>query len=328
MSTVPERRPLGATGLTVSSVILGCGNFGGAGSERSLWGTGTDRDEAFRLMDAAVDLGVTCLDTADAYGGGLSERFVGEWLAGRPGHVRERLLIATKVGQPVGDGPGDRGLHPSRIPRQVESSLRRLGVDTIDLYLTHHPDPAVPWADTLGALGEMVAAGKIRHVGACNMTAADLRAAAPAGGPPPFGWVQNACNLLQHAEQAGVLDVVGRHGLGYTPHSPLAGGWLTGKYTDVEHYPPGSRMATRPQRYEAFVDPTLPARIAALRTHAEQRGCSLPALALAWLLGSRQVTACLVGPRRPGHLEVVSEALGLDIDDDERALLEELAAGP
>lgn len=324
-------RQLGSTGLEISQVILGCGNFGGTGSTPTLWGSGSGRDEAFRVMDAAFDLGIICFDTADSYGGGLSERFIGEWLRTKSAAVRDQILISTKVGQPVGQAATDRGLSARHIARQIDRSLTRLGVDSVAMYLIHHPDPSTPMVETMSALDTVAAAGKVRHLGACNMTPEqihDMAWVSERNGLRSFEWIQNPYNLIQRDDEKSLFERIAARGLGYTPHSPLAGGWLTGKYRKIDSFPADSRMARRPGRYESFVTESLPARIDELRRHSELRGCSLPALALAWLLSNPHVTAPIVGPRRPEHLDVVAEALTLTLSVDEcRELADVMARG-
>src|SRR5690242_19641804 len=151
---------LGGTGIRVSRVILGCGNFGGVGSAPAFFGRGETEEEAFALMDAAWEAGITTFDTADAYGGGRSEAAIGAWLRTRGPDVRERIVLSTKTFNPMAEG-ADHGLAPARVRRQVESSLGRLGVERVDLFLTHDWDPDVPIAETAGVLEELVAEGKV-----------------------------------------------------------------------------------------------------------------------------------------------------------------------
>src|ERR671911_1484242 len=234
-------------------VILGCGNFGGIGSAPAFFGQGESEEEAFALMDAAWELGLTRFDTADAYGGGRSETWIGRWMADR-GH---RPTLTTKVFHSVVGDPSDRGLARERILRQIEGSLERLGVERVDLYLIHEPDPDTPIAETLGALDELVRAGKVGAVGASNVGAAQLREALQVSadrGLARFEWVQNSYNLLERKDEDELLPLCAEHGLGYTPFSPLAGGWLTGKYQPGEPYPTGSRMTLRPDPYASFED--------------------------------------------------------------------------
>jgi aryl-alcohol dehydrogenase-like predicted oxidoreductase len=307
-----DQRRLGGSDIEVSRVILGCGNFGGIGSAPELFGQGESRDEAFAIMDAAVELGITTFDTADAYGGGRSETYIGEWLRAKGPEVRDRIVLSTKTFNPMHEG-ADRGLRPERIRRQLESSLDRLGVEQVDMYLTHEQDPDTPLEDTLGALEEAVRAGKARAIGASNVDANWL---AEARGR--FAWVQNSYSLLDREAEAEVLPLCAEQGLGFTPFSPLAGGWLTGKYRPGEPPPPGSRMTQRPEGYRHLDAAATYRGLDLLREAAAARDVDTTTLALAWVLSHPQVTAVVVGPRRPEHLEPAIRALDLPLTADER----------
>ena len=312
---------LGTTGIEVSRVALGCGNFGGIGSAPAFFGHGESEEQALALMDAAWELGITLFDTADAYGGGRSERAIGRWLAGRGLEVGERIVLSTKVFHSVEGDPGDRGLAPERIRRQIDGSLARLGVERVDLYLIHAQDPETPIADTLGALDGLVRAGKVRAIGTSNTSAAGLDEALGAseeGGLARFDWVQNAYSLLERDDEADVLPLCERHGLGYTPFSPLAGGWLAGRYRRGEPYPAGSRMTLRPEPYEEIAVERTFDGLEALEAAARERGTDAATLALAWVLDNPLVTAVIVGPRRPEHLEPARAALELQLTEAER----------
>jgi aryl-alcohol dehydrogenase-like predicted oxidoreductase len=316
-----EYRHLGTTGIEISRVALGCGNFGGIGSAPAFFGRGESEEEAFALMDAAWELGITLFDTADAYGGGRSERAIGRWLAQRGPDVRERVVLSTKVFHSVEGDPADHGLAPERIRRQIEGSLRRLGVERVDLYLTHEPDPETPNGETLAALDGLVREGKVGAIGASNVTTAELDEALRASeerGLASFEWVQNSYSLLERGDEEELLPLCERHGLGYTPFSPLAGGWLTGKYRPGEAYPEGSRMTFRPEPYREIEHEGTFAALAALDEAARPRGVNMATLALAWLLGDDRVTSVVVGPRRPEHLEPALAALQLDLTPEER----------
>jgi aryl-alcohol dehydrogenase-like predicted oxidoreductase len=320
-----ERRPLGRSGLDVSRLVLGCGNFGGIGSAPELFGQGESQDEAFAVMDAAWKLGITTFDTADAYGGGRSETYIGEWLRTRPPEVRERVQLSTKVFNPMDEGE-DWGLAPARIRRQLEGSLHRLGVPRVDMYLTHDQDPETPILDTLRALDELVRAGKVRAIGASNVDGAGLEealAASESHGLARFEWVQNSYSLLDREAEAEILPLCAEHGLGFTPFGPLAGGWLTGKYRQGEPPPPGSRMTQRPEGYVHLDTPSTYRGLARLAEEATARGVDTAALALAWVLSHPLVTAVVVGPRRPAHLDAAQDALALHLSERERS---ELAA--
>jgi aryl-alcohol dehydrogenase-like predicted oxidoreductase len=298
-----ERAYLGQTGVRVSRIILGCGNFGGVGSTPALFDHGESREEAFAIMDAAWEAGITTFDTADAYGGGRSETYIGDWLRTKGPEVRDEIVLATKTFNPMDDGE-DHGLAPARVKRQLESSLDRLGVERVQLYLTHAWDPAVPIAETAGALDELQREGKIGVYGASNVDGENLREL-PAG----FGWVQNSYSLLDREAEAEVLPLCAERGLGFTPFSPLAGGWLTGKYRRNEPPPPGSRMTMRPEPYEHLREDAVFDLLEKLDREAEEKGTTMAALAIAWLFENPQVTAVIVGPRRPAQLEPALAAL-------------------
>jgi aryl-alcohol dehydrogenase-like predicted oxidoreductase len=316
-----EYRELGTTGVEVSRIALGCGNFGGIGSAPAFFGQGETEEEAFALMDAAWELGITLFDTADAYGGGRSERAIGRWLASRGPEARDRIVLSTKVFHSVEGDPADRGLAPDRIRRQIDGSLARLGVERVDLYLLHAQDPETPIGDTLAALDELVRAGKVGAIGTSNTSAAELEDALRTSderGLVRFGWAQNSYSLLERADEADVQPVCARHGLGYTPFGPLAGGWLAGRYRRGEPYPAGSRMTLRPEPYEEIARERTFDGLEALEAAARGRGADSPTLALAWVLENPDVTAVIVGPRRPVHLEPGRAALGLRLSQEER----------
>jgi aryl-alcohol dehydrogenase-like predicted oxidoreductase len=323
-----EQREVGRSGIAVSQVILGCGSFGGLGSAPAFFGQGIARDEAFRIMDAACELGITAFDTADAYGGGRSETWIGEWLAGKGRSVRDELVLETKTFNPLREG-GDRGLARTRIRRQIDGSLKRLGVERIGLYLAHEFDPDVPQEETLRAFDELVRAGKIGAAGASNFTAEHLAEAVEISeleGLARYELVQNSFSLLERGDAETVLPVCREHGLAYEAYSPLAGGWLTGKYRRGEPYPEGSRMTTRPEEYVAYAAEGVFDALEALEREALVRGVSMPALALAWLLGAPEITAVVVGPTRAEELEPVREALALELAPEDREHLRGLFA--
>jgi aryl-alcohol dehydrogenase-like predicted oxidoreductase len=312
-----EHRALGRSGLEVSRIILGCGNFGGLGSSTSHFGAGETEGEARALMDAAWEAGITTFDTADAYGGGRSESFIGNWLRSQGADVRDRIVLTTKTFNPMSDG-ADYGLAPERIRRQLEGSLERLGVESVPLYLAHATDPAVPVAETIGTLDELVADGKIRAYGGSNVDAAWLEEALLLGRPD---WAQNSYSLLDREAEQGVLNVCAREGLGFTPFSPLAGGWLTGKYRRGVELPAGSRMTLRPEPYLHLQQDRVFDALEALEAQAAERGTTSATLAFAWLLAHPNVTAVVVGPRRPEQLRPALEALELELSPPEREQL-------
>ena len=317
---------LGSSGIDVSPIILGCGNFGGVGSSPAFFGRGKTREEAFAVMDAAWEAGITTFDTADAYGGGRSETWIGDWLRTKGSDVRGRIVLSTKTFNPMDEGE-DHGLAPARIRRQLESSLQRLGVERVDMYLAHDWDPGVPVAETLGALAELVTAGKVGVVGASNVDGEQLREALAAESRARYEWVQNSYSLLDREPEREVLPLCAERGLGFTPFSPLGGGWLTGKYRRGETAPPGSRMTMRPEPYlHRLDDDSVWRGLDGLAASAEERGTTPAALALAWLLGDPRVTAVIVGPRRSEHLEPALAALAAPLSERERAELSGLFA--
>jgi 1-deoxyxylulose-5-phosphate synthase len=284
-------------GIPVTRIVLGCGNFGGIGSAPALFGQGDGPDDAFEMMDAAWEAGITTFDTADAYGGGRSESYIGDWIRSRR---PDGLVLETKTFAPMEEG-ADHGLAPARVKRQVEGSLRRLGVERVDLFLTHAWDPDVPISETAGALDDLVAEGKIGAYGCSNVDGGELTEAIDVGA---FRWVQNSYSLLDRDVERDVLPLCAEHGLGFTPFSPLAGGWLTGKYRRDEAPPAGSRMTLRPEPYASLRTDETYGRLERLAELGE------PAtLALAWLLAEPRVTAVVVGPRRPEQLRPALDAL-------------------
>ena len=319
-----DYRQLGGTGFELSRIGLGCGNFGGIGSAPELFGQGESEEEAFALMDAAWAAGITFFDTAASYGGGRSESWVGRWRSERGAAV----LLSSKVYWSVSGDPDDHGLSRERILRELAASLQRLGVERLDLYLTHEPDPETPIEETLRALDELVRAGKVRAIGASNLDAEQLEEALETSerlGLARFDWVQNEFSLLEQGA-GGVLPVCKREGLGFTPFSPLGGGWLTGKYRRGESYPAGSRMTLRPEPYEELATEETFRALEAFAAAAAERGAEPAALAIAWVLSHPQVTAVVIGPRRPEQLEPALAALELRLAPAERDELAELFA--
>jgi aryl-alcohol dehydrogenase-like predicted oxidoreductase len=306
-------------GPTLARIALGCGNFGGVGSAPAFFGQGLTEDQAFELMDAAWAAGITHFDTADAYGGGRSEQAIGRWIRSRG--VRPQLT--TKTFNPMGAGE-DHGLRPDRVARQLSASLDRLGVDHVELYLAHDYDPDVPLAETVGAFLAAQADGLIGAYGVSNFDAAQLTAALAAGAPQA---IQNSYSLLTRQDEPELLPLCAQRGVAYLAFSPLAGGWLTGKYRRGTPYPAGSRMTQRPEPYREFVTDRTYEALDKLAAIAARRGTSLAGLALAWLLADDRVAQIVVGPGRPEHLAPVAEALAGPVTGQERAAIEEAVAG-
>lgn len=316
--TLGAARPLGRSAVSVPRVALGCGNFGGVGSAPEFFGQGLSEDQAFKLMDAAWEFGITHFDTADAYGGGRSELWVGRWIRSRG--VRPQLT--TKTYNPMRAG-ADQGLRPERIARQLRTSLDRLGVGSVELYLAHEFDPQVPLPDTFGALEHAQAEGLIRAYGVSNFSAAALAASLTAGQPQA---IQNSYSLLAPGEEQEVLALCAERKVAYLAFSPLAGGWLTGKYRRGLPFPAGSRMSQRPGPYTGLVtDQTFDA-LDRLEVMASRRGISMAGLALAWLLADERVTQIVTGPGRPEHLAPVGEALTHRLTAEDRAAVGSVVA--
>jgi aryl-alcohol dehydrogenase-like predicted oxidoreductase len=322
-----DYRSLGSTGLQVSRIALGCGNFGGIGSAPEFYGKGESDDEAAAIMDAAYELGINVFDTADAYGGGRSETAIGKWLAGKGSAVRDQVLLSTKAFNPVGDGPNDRGLSRRALVRQVDASLGRLGAERLDLFLIHEPDPLTPLEETLSALDDLRRAGKLLYIGASNIEAWRLARAlwiSDVRDLARFEWVQSGYSLLDRSAEAEVLPLCADQGLGFSPFSPLAGGWLTGKYRRGEEAPAGSRMTLRSEPYEHLEREVVFDSLERLEQMAAERGIDMATLALAWLMASPLVNPIVVGPRRPAHLDPAMAALELKLTDNDIYELSEL----
>jgi aryl-alcohol dehydrogenase-like predicted oxidoreductase len=261
-------------------------------------------------MDAAWARGIRAFDTADAYGGGRSETWIGRWMAARG----LRPALTTKVFHSVVGDPDDSGLSAERIRRQIDGSLERLGVERVDAYLIHEPDPETPIAETLGALTELVETGKVAAIGASNVDREWLEEGLALA---PISVVQNSYSLLDRDAEE-VLPLCAERGLAFTAFGPLAGGWLTGKYRRGEPHPPGSRMTQRPEGYVEFERDAVYEGLSHLEGAARERGVDLATLAFAWLFSNRVVTAVVAGPRRPEHFDPAFAGLELQLSPNER----------
>jgi aryl-alcohol dehydrogenase-like predicted oxidoreductase len=313
-----EYRRLGTTGLKISRLGLGCGNFGGIGSAPAFFGMGENEEQAFALLDRSTDAGINFLDTADAYGGGRSEAFIGRWLQARSPAVRNRILLSSKVFNPVGTGPNDRGLSRRHIIQQVDASLGRLGTDRLDMYLIHEPDPETRLDETLEALNDLVRSGKVLYVGASNIETWRLASAlniSEVRRLARFEWVQNAYSLLERTPERELFPLCRDRGVGFTAFSPLAGGWLTGKYRTASAYPAGSRMTLRPEPYEHLATPVVFDALAKLGEEARTRGMDVTALAIAWVLHQPCVDAAIIGPRSTKHIDAALGSVGVELSD-------------
>ncbi len=295
--------------MKFSGIALGCGNFGGIGSSPEFFGQGIPEDEAFAIMDRAWAAGLHWFDTADAYGGGCSEEWIGKWIAARK---PDGLVLTTKVFHSTTGTPGDTGLAPDRIRRQLEGSLQRLGVARIDLYLAHEPDPATPLGDTIATLEALGEEGLIGAWGLSNHDRAGLEEAAHHGRPE---LLQNSFSLLDRADEGDVLLFCSDRGIAYVPFGPLSGGWLTGKYRRGEPFPAGSRMTQRPGPYERLVDDQVFDGLDRLRAEAEALGVDMPTLAFAWVLA--RVDGAVCGPTRAAQLDPILAARDLQLSADD-----------
>ena len=315
---------LGATGLEISRLILGCGNFGGVGSAPEFYGFGETEEQAIDLMDRAWDAGITAFDTADAYGDGRSETYIGRWVARKGPAVRDRLVLTSKVFNPVGPGPNRRGLSRKHITQQIDASLTRLQTDRLDLYLMHEPDPETPIEETLRAFDDLVRAGKVLHIGASNIEAWRLALARGISDRlriARFESVQNSYSLLDRSAEREMLPLCRHESMAFTAFSPLAGGWLSGKYRSGKPYPDGSRMTMRPEPYTHLTNERVFAGLAALEADARARGLAMSTLALAWELHQPGLTAAVIGPRTAAHLDAAVVASEVSLQPKEVAAI-------
>jgi len=315
-----QYRQLGRTSIEISRIALGCGTFGGIGSPAALIGRGLDEAAAFATMDEAMELGITLFDTAFSYAGGASDRMIGRWLARQDSKARQRIRIATKVGTIVSAEGMRTDLSPRTIAEHLSSSLERLDLEHVDLCLSHGPDTQTPIEATLEGFAAVIEAGKVSHIGACNVTPDQLRDALAASdrlGLPRFEWIQNAYSLLSRTDESELFAICRDHGLGLTPYSPVAGGVLTGKYARDQPPPRDSRLSLRPEG--ALSSPETFDSIDRLRQHAAALGVSAGALALAWVMSHPLVTAAIAGPSRTSeHLQLAREALTVQFDEHSR----------
>jgi len=285
----------------VDRIIFGCGNFGGIGSSPALRSAGDSTEQALRLLDQARRVGLRRFDTANTYGGGASEEVLGKWLRAQGPAFRRDVQIATKVGNPHGCPPGERPLSRAQIAAHLDMSLRRLGVERIDLYYTHEFDRATPLEETLEAMGRAVESGKIACFGVSNASLADVEAVRKLAGRrlgAHFEYVQNEYNLLATADAETLIPYCAAHGLKYTAFSPLAGGMLTGKYRFDETPPAGSRLAEAPEACAAYLGDESLAAIERLKRSAAAQGGTMAGAALRFVLDTPGLESLIVAPRR------------------------------
>lgn len=288
-----ETTHLGGSTLDVSRVGLGCNNFGGR----------LDRAATRAVLDAALDVGINFLDTADVYGSGDSERFIGAALGGR----RDRVVLGTKFGSDTSiPGPGGSRDH---LRRAIEASLGRLGTDVVDLYTYHRPDGVTPIEETLAAMQELVDEGRVRWLGLSNVDAGHVHAAAANG--VTVVAVQNHYSLLHRDDDADVLPLCRRHGIGYVPYFPLASGRLTGKYRRGEPAPAGSRLAGRPLDESDFE------AVEALERVGSKRGRTLLELAVGGLASIPGISSVIAGATSPEQVRANAAAGAWRASDDD-----------
>jgi aryl-alcohol dehydrogenase-like predicted oxidoreductase len=293
-----EMRTLGRTGVKVSPLCLGAMMFGG-------WGN-TDHDDSIRIIHRALDAGINFVDTADVYSRGESEEIVGKALAGGR---RDNVVLATKVHGTMGDDPNEYGNSRRWIVREVENSLRRLKTDWIDLYQIHRPEPDTDVDDTLGALSDLVHAGKVRYIGSSTFQPSEVVEAqwvAERRGRERFVCEQPPYSILVRGVEAELLPVVQRYGMGAIAWSPLAGGWLSGTFRKGTDAEPSSRRAQMlPQRYDLSLPENQRKLDAAeaLAQLAEENGMTLIELSIAFVIRHPAITAAIIGPRTMEHLE-------------------------
>ena len=311
-----ETRRLGS--LSVSSVGLGCNNFGMRCDER----------RSVEVVHAALDVGITLFDPADVYGGkGRSEELLGKGLGAR----RDEVVVATKFANPMDDSGERQGASARWITQAVEDSLRRLGTDRIDLYQQHVPDDAVPLDETLRALDALVRVGKVLEVGHSNFSAPMIdQAAAVAAeqGLRPFVSAQNELSLLRRRVADEVLPACERHGLGMLPYFPLASGMLTGKYRRGEAPPEGTRLAGAPEerRAKALADAQFDV-VERLEAFAAERDHTLLELAFAWLLGLPAMASVIAGATSAEQGRANASAAAWTLTEDDRQQLDAILTG-
>ena len=299
-----ETRRIGS--LEVSVVGLGCNNFG--------WRI--DADASAAAVNAALDAGINFFDTADIYGAGASEEFLGRALGSRRGEI----LIASKFGMKLDEQR--RGARPEYVRRAVEDSLQRLGTDRIDLYQLHQPDPEVPIAETLGALDDLVRAGKVREIGCSNFSGEQLRAAdvAVQADSARFASVQNQYSLVHREPEADVIPECVRLRIAFLPYFPLANGLLTGKYRRGQPLPEGSR-ARDGFGPKVFTDANL-ALVESLTELAAGRGHTMLELAVSWLAAQPAVASVIAGAKTPQQVKANASAASWRLTAEDRAAVE------
>ena len=310
-----QYRQLGSTGLRVSTVGLGTNNFGFR----------MDEESSLRVAKFAVDQGINFFDTANSYGRGLSEERIGKALKG----IRQDVIIATKVGNPMGDGTNDRGASRYHIMQQVEDSLRLLQTDYIDLYQIHRPDPNTPIEETLRALDDLVHQGKVRYIGGSNYNGwqtAEAVLTARSLGLTEFVTMQPEYNMLNRGIEAELLPFCDKYNIGILPYYPLASGFLTGKYLQGQEAPEGTRLAGNERAKENTLTDKNFSILSKLSKFAEDRGHPMVELAIAWLLAKPAVSSVIAGATKEEQVTANVKASDWDLTESEIEELDGLLA--
>jgi aryl-alcohol dehydrogenase-like predicted oxidoreductase len=320
-----EYRQLGRSGLRVSTITLGTMGYGGSGSFAAVGTLGVE--DCKRQLDICLDAGVNFVDTANMYSGGQSEEILGEALESR----RDRLLVATKVRFPMGDGPNDAGLSRHHILASVEDSLRRLRADHIDLLQVHQWDGLTPYEETLDTLDTLVRSGKVRYVGCSNYTAWQMTKGL--GISERRGFQPFICTQIHYTPQAReaefeIIPAALDQGLGTLIWSPIAGGLLSGKYRRDQQGPEGSRQMSNWGEPPVYDEDALYDLIDVLVEVGDAHGVSAAQVTLAWLLGRPAVSSVIVGARTDEQLKDNLAAADLELTDEEVARIEEVSRPP
>lgn len=308
-----EYRTLGNSKLTVPIIGLGCNNFG-----RRI-----DYQKTERVINEAIEEGMILFDTANVYGGGLSEEYIGKALNGK----RHRILLATKVGENLGDGPNQRGASSKHIHEQIELSLRRLRTDYVDLYQIHLPDPETPAEETMRALDSLVRQGKVRHVGCSNYSGPQITEAIEITNSlnlEPFISVQPEYNMLQREVDNDIAPTAAKLGLGILPYYPLASGFLTGKYKRGVAAPDGTRLAANRTTASSTLTDHNFNLLEKLESFSKDRNCTIVELAIAWLLANPIVSSVIAGATTPEQIKANAKAANCQLTIEEKVQLDSI----
>ena len=311
-----EYKSLGASGLQVSAVGLGCNNFG----------MRIDKEKSAAVVSRALELGINFFDTADIYGGTLSEQFLGDAL----GERRQHVVVATKFGGPTGEGPGNRGGSRRYIIQAAEASLRRLNTDYIDLYQYHFPDPMTPIEESLRAMDDLVRSGKVRYIGSSNMSgwqAVEAHWVAKSEHLSPFITAQNEYSLIERRAEGELVPACRQYGIGILPYFPMASGLLTGKYSRSEAPPEDTRIAAWGARGQELLTDRNFDIVEGLQKFAAERDKTLLDVAISWLASQDVVSSVIAGATKPEQVEQNAAAAGLRLSPEELAEIDTITSG-